>query len=70
MRLVQDLAEQTRRFEASHVLKEVDHSTEGEEIMERVSHLLVSKPFSVRSPKSWGAEIRTFYRRTAVDRRV
>lgn len=55
MRLGQNLAEQIRRREVSHVLKTVDHSPEGEEIMERVSHSLVSKSFSVRSPKSWGA---------------
>jgi hypothetical protein len=52
MRLGQDLAEQIRRREVSHVLRTVDHSPEGEEIMERLSHSLVSKPFSVRSPRS------------------
>jgi hypothetical protein len=55
MRLGQDLAEQIRRREVSYVLKTVDHSPEGEEIMERVSYSLVSKSFSVRSPRSWGA---------------
>jgi hypothetical protein len=55
MRLVQDSAEQIRRCEVSHVLKKVDHSPEGEEIMERLSHPLVGKPVWVHSPRSWGA---------------
>ena len=55
MRLVQDSAEQIRRCEVSHVLKKVDHSPKGEEIMERLSHPLVGKPVSVQSPRSWGA---------------
>ena len=52
MRLVQDSAEQIRRCEVSHVLKKVDHSPEGEEIMERLSHPLVGKPVWVHSPRS------------------
>jgi hypothetical protein len=52
MRLGQDSAEQIRRCEVSHVLKKVDHSPEGEEIMERLSHPLVGKPVWVHSPRS------------------
>jgi hypothetical protein len=52
MRLVQDSAEQIRRCEVSHVLKKVDHSPEGEEIMERLSHPLVGKPVWVHPPRS------------------
>jgi hypothetical protein len=51
MRLVQDSAEQIRRCEVSHVLKKVDHSPEGEEIMERLSHPLVGEPVWVHPPR-------------------
>jgi Glutamyl-tRNAGlu reductase, dimerisation domain len=43
MRLGQDSAEQIRRHEVSRALKQIDLSTEEEEVIELLSHSLVGK---------------------------
>ena len=43
MRPGQDSAEQIRRHEVSRALKKVDLSPEEEEVIERLSHLLVAR---------------------------